>query len=68
MFLGRLQERFWHDAADGFATCLSPGYTSVRRIPGEVHDTCLVADRFVPLCYAAVPVVVAHGVGMAVPL
>lgn len=50
MFPGRLQERFWHDAADGFATCLSPGYTSVRRIPGEVHDTCLVADCLVPLC------------------
>ena len=68
MFLGRLRERFWHGAADGFAIYLTPGYTSVRRIPGEVHDTCLVADRFVPLCYAAVPVVVAHGVGMAVPL
>ena len=67
MFLGRLQERFWHDAADGFATCLTGLHIGAPH-PGEVHDTCLVADRFVPLCCAAVPVVVAHGVGMAVPL
>ena len=55
-------EKFWHNVADGLAIYLSPGFTVVRRVPGEVHDISLVADRFAvaPILHAVLPDVAFH--------
>ncbi len=55
-------EEFWHDVAGGLAIYLAPGFTLVGRVPGEVQDTSLVADRFAiaPILHAVLPDVPFH--------